>query len=125
MPKKVFFIVFYLLCSAFTGGLYATSEDTKKEILLRLPFLSEKNGKIISNALEKVNGITSLEACYELRVLIIKYDSEIIKDDALIIEIINQQNLNTTVEKIYSRDIPIIKKNYKISNLITIENKTH
>ena len=110
---------------SLSQALYAGNGNTDREILLRLPYLSEKNGKIITSALKELNGIHSLEACFELRVLIVSYDEELIKNDSIILETINKQELNTTVDKIYSRDIPIIRRDYKITKLISIETKTH
>ncbi len=123
MTKKTFFLMFLL--SLIIGTVCFSKEgiQIRKDILIRLPLLSQKNARIITNALSPVVGITEIDACYELKVLIITYDAEKIKDDSVILNIINQQEINTTVEKIYSRDIPIIKKNYKITNLI--DRKTH
>ena len=72
-----------------------------------------------------MDGISSMDACYELRELIIGYDSKIIKDDEYIINAINQLDLNTIVERRYDPDIPIIRNKYKVTNLISIENKSH
>ena len=125
MTKKTFFLMFLLSCTSVSVCFSADSAEVKKEILLRIPLLSQKNARIISNSLDALSGIKEIEACYELRVLIIAYDANKISDEASIMKIINQQAINTTIEKIYSSDIPIIKKNYKISKIKPIENKTH
>ena len=124
MTKRTFFLMlnFFLLS---TVCFSSDNDIVKKEILLRLPLLAEKNAKIITNAIETLPGIMQIEACYELKVMIIGYDSEIIKNESSIMNILNQLRINTTIEKIYSSDIPQIKSNYKISNLKSIDNKTH
>ena len=124
MTKKVFFLMLYLFMTS-TVSFSSDNVIVKKEILLRLPLLAEKNAKIISAAIDTLSGIKEIEVCYELKVMIIAYDSEIIKDESSIMNILNQLRINTTIEKIYSSDIPKIKSNYKISNLRSIDNKTH
>ena len=124
MTKKVFFLMLYLFMTS-TVSFSSDNVIVKKEILLRLPLLAEKNAKIISAAFYTLSGIKEIEVCYELKVMIIAYDSEIIKDESSIMNILNQLRINTTIEKIYSSDIPKIKSNYKISNLRSIDNKTH
>lgn len=124
MTKRTFFLMlnFFLLS---TVCFSSDNDIVKKEMLLRLPLLAEKNAKIITDAIETLPGIMQIEACYELKVMIIGYDSEIIKNESSIMNILNQLRINTTIEKIYSSDIPHIKSNYKISNLKSIDNKTH
>ena len=124
MTKRTFFLMlnFFLLS---TVCFSSDNDIVKKEILLRLPLLAEKNAKIITDAIETLPGIMQIEACYQLKVMIIGYDSEIIKNESSIMNILNQLRINTTIEKIYSSDIPQIKSNYKISNLKSIDNKTH
>ena len=124
MTKRTFLLMlnFFLLS---TVCFSSDNDIVKKEILLRLPLLAEKNAKIITNAIETLPGIMQIEACYELKVMIIGYDSELIKSESSIMNILNQLRINTTIEKIYSSDIPQIKSNYKISNLKSIDNKTH
>ena len=124
MTKRTFFLMlnFFLLS---TVCFSSDNDIVKKEILLRIPLLAEKNAKIITEAIETLPGIMQIEACYELKVMIIGYDSELIKNESSIMNILNQLRINTTIEKIYSSDIPQIKSNYKISNLKSIDNKTH
>ena len=124
MTKRIFFLMLYLFMTS-TVCFSSDNNIVKKEILLRLPLLAEKNARIITNAIETLPGIKEIEACYELKVMIIAYDSEVIKDESAIMNILNQLVINTTIEKIYSSDIPKIKSNYKISNLRSIDNKTH
>ena len=124
MTKRIFFLMLYLFMTS-TVCFSSDNNIVKKEILLRLPLLAEKNARIITNAIETLPGIKEIEACYELKVMIIAYDSEVIKDESTIMNILNQLVINTTIEKIYSSDIPKIKRNYKISNLRSIDNKTH
>ena len=124
MTKRTFFLmlIFFLLS---TVCFSSDNDIVKKEILLRIPLLAEKNAKIITEAIETLPGIMQIEACYELKVMIIGYDSELIKNETSIMNLLNQLRINTTIEKIYSSDIPQIKSNYKISNLKSIDNKTH
>lgn len=124
MTKRVFFLMLFLFMAS-TVCFSMEKEIIKKEILIRLPLLAEKNARIITNAIDTLPGIKEIDACYELKVLIITYDNEIIKDESTIMNILNQLRINTTIEKIYSSDIPKIKSNYKISNLRSIDNKTH
>ena len=86
--------------------------------------MSPKSTRILSNSLDSLTGIMEIEACYELRVFIITYDANKISDEATIMNILNKQDINTTIEKINSSDIPVIKKNYKISKIKPIDNKT-
>ena len=124
MTKRTFFLMltFFLISTVCFSSV---NDIVKKEILIRLPLLAEKNAKIITNAIETLPGIMQIEACYELKVMIIGYDSELIKNETSIMNLLNQLRINTTIEKIYSSDIPQIKSNYKISNLKSIDNKTH
>ena len=124
MTKRVFFLMLFLFMAS-TVCFSMEKEIIKKEILIRLPLLAEKNARIITNAIDTLPGIKEIDACYELKVLIITYDNEIIKDESTIMNILNQLRINTTIEKIFSSDIPKIKSNYKISNLKSIDNKTH
>lgn len=125
MTKKAFFLMFFLSCATISVCFSVNNGEGKKEILLRLPLLSEKNAQIISNALDTLSGMKEIEACYELRVLIIAYDNEKISDDSVVMNILNQLKINTTIEKIYSSDIPLIRSKYKITNLRSIDNKIH
>ena len=115
-------LTFFLISTVCFSSV---NDIVKKEILIRLPLLAEKNAKIITEAIETLPGIMQIEACYELKVMIIGYDSELIKNETSIMNLLNQLRINTTIEKIYSSDIPQIKSNYKISNLKSIDNKTH
>ena len=124
MTKRVFFLMLFLFMAS-TVCFSMEKEIIMKEILIRLPLLAEKNARIITNSIDTLPGIKEIDACYELKVMIITYDSEVIKDEYSIMNILNQLIINTTIEKIYSSDIPKIKSNYKISNLRSIDNKTH
>ena len=82
--------MFLLSCTTVSVCFSADSAEVKKEILLRIPLLSQKNARIISNAIDSLSGIKEIEACYELRVLIIAYDANKISDESSIMKIINQ-----------------------------------
>ena len=116
---------FLLLIALFFIGhsfcFASTFEGEKKEVLLRLPLLTDKNAQIILNSLDSVPGIKVVEACYELRVLIIGYDPDQIKDESFFATRINGLEINTVAEKIYSSDIPIIRNKYKITILRNTE----
>lgn len=116
--------MFLLLCTTVSVCFSADSAEVKKEILLRIPLLSPKSTRILSNSIDSLKGIMEIEACYELRVFIITFDANKISDEATIMNILNKQDINTTIEKINSSDIPVIKKNYKISKIKPIDNKT-
>jgi hypothetical protein len=113
---------FLLTCASF-AFCHAISIESieKKEILLRLPLLSNKNSMIITNALDTLHGIKKIEACFPLNVMIIGYDDKKIKDESVILNILNGLEINSTIEKIYSRDIPTIRNNYKITILRNLE----
>jgi len=118
---KGFILLLMLLSIHFVSAI----ESNKKEILLRLPLLSDKNAQIISKALESVEGVEKIEACFELKVLMIEYDSEKIIMDSYLVELINDLKLNTVAEKIFESDIPIIKSNYKITKIFSREKVTN
>jgi hypothetical protein len=86
----------------------------KKEMLLRLPLLSDKNAMVIAEALDTIQGIENIEVCYELKVMIIGYSPDVISDESVILEIISKQRINTSFEKIYSSDIPLIRDKYNL-----------
>lgn len=112
-----------LACMLLFTQIISAEESVKREVLLRLPLLSEKNARIVTDALNSINGIEKIEACYELRVLMIAYDSEKLSKDIDLVGIINNLNINTVAEKIYESDIPIIKAKYKITELYTKKEK--
>ena len=62
-------------------------------------------------------GIEGIEASFELKVMIIGLDNQIITDDTVVMKILNNLQINTPIEKIYSTDIPIIRNKYKLKNL--------
>ena len=114
---KAIFLMFILLFTACTDNLLFACDREKSEILLRLPLLSTKNATIISNALDTMKGIEGIEASFELKVMIIGFDNQIITDDTVVMKILNNLQINTPIEKIYSTDIPIIRNKYKLKNL--------
>jgi hypothetical protein len=122
MKRLLFTLVLACAIFSFCNAITADSIE-KKEILLRLPLLSQKNSAIITNALDTLNGIKKIEACYPLNVMIIGYDDEKIKSESVILNILSGLEINTTVEKIYSSDIPLIRNKYKITILRNSEIK--
>lgn len=113
---KRFVLGLIFSCASFLYS-HAAIVVEKKETLLRLPLLSQKNSIIIANALDTIQGIQKIEACYIINVMIIGYDNSKIKDDSVFLKVINSLEINTTVEKIFSSDIPVIRNNYKITTL--------
>ena len=116
MKRLLFAIVLTCVSFSFCNAISIESIE-KKEILLRLPLLSNKNSVIITNALDTLKGINKIEACFPLNVMIIGYDNNKIKNESVILNILNGLEINSTIEKIYSRDIPTIRSNYKITIL--------
>lgn len=121
MKRLIYTLVF--TCAAFSFcNAFINNDEEKDEILLRLPLLSAKNALLISNALDTLNGIQNIEACYPINAMIIGFDNDKIKNESIILNIINSLEINSTVEKVYSKDIPIIRRNYKITILRNPEN---
>ena len=88
-------------------------------MLLRLPLLSQKNAQIITTALDKIEGVEKIEACFELRVLMIEYNENKLDTDVNLVDVINDLGINTVAEKIFESDIPAIKAKYNITPLYT------
>lgn len=88
-----------------------------KELLLRMPLLSDKTAGIVENALRSMNGIQSVEACYEVGTMIVSYRPDIITDENTIVEKIRQLEINTSVEPLTTRDIPLIREKYNVIRL--------
>jgi copper chaperone CopZ len=88
-----------------------------KEVLLRLPLISDKNAAAISDALAKIEGVSEVSANYELKVLIVTYDDAVINDENVLLNLIIENAGNTSVEKINSSDIKIIRRNYSLTVL--------
>ena len=120
MKSHLLTLILTCVSFSFCHALAIDSID-KKEILLRLPLLSHKNSAIITNALDTLMGIKKIEACYPLNVMIIGYDETKIKNESAIMNILGGLEINSTIEKIYSRDIPVIRNNYKITILRNTE----
>ena len=120
IKKSILMVVFYL-CIAGPSCLAITVESEMKEVLPRRPLLSAKNANMISDKLHDVNGVQQVEACYESRVLIFSCDANQLSDELFFIKLIDELNLNTTVRKMFSQDIPVIRKNYKTLTLYPTE----
>jgi hypothetical protein len=121
--KKYVLVLVVLVFSGISACLAESDiQGNKKEILLRLPLLSDKNAIYVSTALDTLDGIKSIEVCYQLNVMIIGYDSQKISDEASVVKFIDGLHINSTVEKIYSSDIPTIRRNYKVTHIHTKEN---
>ncbi len=79
-----------------------------------MPLLSDKSAGIIEKALSTMNGIQKIEASYETGTMIITYLSDIIGDENIIVEKVRQQEINSTVEALSTRDIPLIRKKFEV-----------
>jgi hypothetical protein len=86
-----------------------------REMLVRLPLLSEKNAALISSALD-IPGVNDVSACYELKVMIVEYN-DVVTNEQSLMNVITSNAGNTSAEKINSSDIWIIRDHYKISYL--------
>lgn len=110
--KKIF-LAFVLLCTLISSSIRAAEKE--HEVLLRMNYLSLKNASIITVALDTLPGIKNIEAYYELNALIIEHDDRI--NDEELVKFINGLNLNSPAEKIHSKDIPIIRNKYQVTQL--------
>jgi hypothetical protein len=120
--KRVFGVI--ILLRMMLLSFNATAIENSKEILMRLPLLSAKNAEIITNALDTIKGVKKIEACYELKVLMIAFDNREIENENSLVDLINNLGINTVAEKIYESDIPLIKSKYKITCLYTTKEKS-
>lgn len=112
--KRYLFLT--ILCVAIMLRVFSfPSATSRSEILVRLPLIFDKNVLVIRDALDSVSGIEKVEVCYSLKVMIITYNPDI--DETSIMAIINNQRINTTVEKIFAIDIPVIRRNYVLENI--------
>lgn len=120
---------FLLLLIMFSGNTAVNAQDrdaqntsagNHKELLLRMPLLSDKTAAIVESSLHTINGIIRVEACYDPAVMIITYDPARITDENSIVEHIRKQEINTSVEPLTTRDIPQIRKNYTIQTISTL-----
>lgn len=126
LKKYASFFLFLILLSWYTE-LHAqehvvqnSSSGNHKELLLRMPLLSDKTAAIVESSLHALVGVERVEACYDLAVMIITYDPSRINDENSIVEHIRKQEINTSVEPLTTRDIPQIRKNYSIQTINTL-----
>ena len=83
----------------------------KKEMIISMPMLTDKNAEIVKTGLKNLNGIGDIEVCYQLNVVIISYDEKT-ETEEHILETIRKQEINSTVELLNSRDIPKIRSEF-------------
>src|SRR3954468_14510463 len=102
--KRVLGVIILLRMMLLSINVSAMDESSK-EILVRLPLLSEKNARIITDALDTIKGVEKIEACYELKVLMIAFNTKEIESDNYLVDLINDLKINTVAEKIYESDI--------------------
>ncbi len=114
---SIFILCFLILAIQSTNGQQVSVVSTtrnQQELLLRMPLLSDKSAGIIEKALSTMNGIQKIEASYETGTMIITYLSDIIGDENIIVEKVRQQEINSTVEALSTRDIPLIRKKFEV-----------
>lgn len=121
MFYKTTCLIFFLWLTIYSAFGSGSSHD----ILLRLPLISDKNVELIASALDNIDGILEISACYELKVLIVVYDETKITDENILVNTINSNAANTSVEKINSSDISIIKQNYKLKEIRRNDKSAH
>lgn len=126
LKKYISFLLFLILISGYTEiqaqeyVVQNSSAGNQKELLLRMPLLSDKTAAIVESSLHAFSGIERVEACYDPAVMIITYDPARITDENSIVEHIRKQEINTSVEPLTTRDIPLIRKNYAIQTINTL-----
>lgn len=108
-----FFIIFIILIGKSTSS-YSAPAVSNQEVLLSIPYLTDKNATIINNGLRSTKGILSIQVCYELKVMIISYEENLITQES-ILKNIQSQEINSTVDILHTSDIPKIKSKYKIN----------
>ena len=114
---SIFILCFLFLAIQSTNGQQVSVVSTtrnQQELLLRMPLLSDKSAGIIEKALSTMNGIQKIEASYETGTMIITYLSDIIGDENIIVEKVRQQEINSTVEALSTRDIHLIRKKFEV-----------
>ena len=92
------------------------SDSHSKELLISLPYLSDKNATVINNGLKQLQGIISIEVCYELKLMIVTFDREI-QNEENILNNIKSQEINSSIDQLKSDDINKIRMNYKIDSI--------
>ena len=108
-----FLIIFTLLIGKGIPS-YSAHVGSTKEMLLSIPYLSDKNSTIIDDGLKSMKGILSIQVCYELKVMIISYEENSASQES-ILKNIQSQEINSTVDILHTSDIPKIKSKYKIN----------
>ena len=107
-----FFIVFTLLIGKGIASFSAPAVSNQ-EMLLSIPYLSDKNATIIDHGLKSMNGILSIQVCFELKVMIISFEESLITQES-IFKNIQSQEINSTIDLLHASDIPQIKSKYEI-----------
>ena len=98
--------------------IFATvfAQSTSTEMLVSIPYLSDKNVSIISHSLKDSPGIEAIEACYEMNVLIVHYNPAQ-NNETSILETIRTAEINSNAELKFRTDIPAIRRNYKVESV--------
>jgi hypothetical protein len=92
------------------------ADSQRKELLVSMPYLSDKNATIIDKGLQQLSGIISIQVCYELKVMIVAFDANVQNEDT-ILNNMRSQEINSPVEQLHSSDIQKIKSTYEINTI--------
>lgn len=109
------FILFAVISFA-TPPLQSALAADKKEMLVSLPYLSEKNASIIDRGLKSSAGIIGIQSCYDLKVMIISYDPKIVNEE-IILQTMRSLEINSSVELMYHSDINKIRSTYAVTTI--------
>lgn len=115
----IFFLFTHIQADAQNKAA-VVSPDQQQELLLRMPLLSDKTAVIVESALTQVAGILRVEACYEVGTMIITYNPAIIQNENQIVNIIRNQEINSPVEPLTTRDISLIRSKYEVVTVKSI-----
>ncbi|MBL0104649.1 MAG: hypothetical protein IPP51_13340 [Bacteroidetes bacterium] len=109
-----------LRLAIFFAFIYATvfsQTNSSKEMLISVPYLTDKNAVLIQESLKNTPGVQAIEACYPLHVMVIRYDSQKNSEETLL-ETLRKAEINSTVELLFSRDIQNIRHTYKLTTIV-------
>jgi hypothetical protein len=114
------FILAFVLMVSLSATTYSQSKisanSQRKELLVSMPYLSDKNAIIIDKGLQQLPGIISIQVCYELKVMIVAFDANVQNEENIIINM-RSQEINSPVEQLHSSDIQKIKSTYEINTI--------
>ena len=106
-------VIFFVFISVTVFG----QMNSSKEMLISVPYLTDKNAALIQQTLQQTQGVQAIEACYSLHVMVIRYDPQQNSEESLL-EILRKAEINSTVELLFSRDIQKIRQTYSLTTII-------